>query len=185
MRVARGHPRHLPRDRLRGQEGLPTLPRCSSTDSTTAVQRLRVHGTVADPHERLGGHRDDERADGTPVDQREPLLLPPLPSSPSFLSRRTELDLARVAFRFFWETMWQSVDLSDGPVCNSTGRLFFYLTTMDETASDALKNPLVSFTVTEASIGPGGCGQTDAEDPTCAKVKTPPTHTLVAGASPC
>ncbi|WZN66019.1 pyridoxamine 5'-phosphate oxidase [Chloropicon roscoffensis] len=63
-----------------------------------------------------------------------------------------------------------SVDLSDGPVCNSTGRLFFYLTTMDETASDALKNPLVSFTVTEASVGPGGCGQTDAEDPTCAKL---------------
>ena len=87
VRVARGHPRHLPRDRLRNQEGLPTLPRCSTTYSTTAVHRLRVHGTVADPHERLGGHRDDERADGTPVDQREPLSSPPLlPSSPDGLS---------------------------------------------------------------------------------------------------
>ncbi|QDZ26061.1 hypothetical protein A3770_20p85790 [Chloropicon primus] len=59
------------------------------------------------------------------------------------------------------------VDLSDGPVCNSTGRLFYYLTTMDETARDAAENPKVSFTVAEASLG---CGGTDAEDPTCAKM---------------
>merc|ERR1711933_293202 len=56
------------------------------------------------------------------------------------------------------------VDLSDGPVCNSTGRLFFYLTTMDETAYDVTQFPRVSFSVTEASIvntNPLGCGTTD------------------------
>ena len=94
------------------------------------------------------------------------------------------------------------VDLSDGPMCGSTGRLLFYLTSLDETAQDASENPNVSFTVAEAalvresqnvdinrkdSIGNGntrhgrgpphsasqqiiGCGSTDDEDPTCAKL---------------
>ena len=65
------------------------------------------------------------------------------------------------------------VDLSDGPMCNSTGRLFYYLTEMDETARDVTKNPTVTFTVAEASIyalAKHGCGTTDDEDPTCAKM---------------
>eukprot|EP00213_Chloropicon_mariensis_P006697 CAMPEP_0197476984 /NCGR_PEP_ID=MMETSP1309-20131121/12484_1 /TAXON_ID=464262 /ORGANISM="Genus nov. species nov., Strain RCC998" /LENGTH=167 /DNA_ID=CAMNT_0043017649 /DNA_START=216 /DNA_END=719 /DNA_ORIENTATION=+ len=66
------------------------------------------------------------------------------------------------------------VDLSDGPVCNSTGRLFFYLTSLDETAYDVEVYPTVSFTVAEAAITNNadalGCGSTDVEDPTCAKL---------------
>merc|ERR1712118_346356 len=59
------------------------------------------------------------------------------------------------------------VDLSDGAKCESTGRLLFYLTSLDETAHDAEKFSTVSFTVAEAALG---CGQTDPEDPTCAKL---------------
>jgi len=59
------------------------------------------------------------------------------------------------------------VDLSDGPECESTGRLLFYLTDLDETAHDAEKFSTVSFTIAEAALG---CGKTDAEDPTCAKL---------------
>jgi len=65
------------------------------------------------------------------------------------------------------------VDLSDGPMCNSTGRLFYYLTQMDETARDVTLNPTVAFTVAESSIyalAKHGCGTTDDEDPTCAKM---------------
>ena len=64
--------------------------------------------------------------------------------------------------------------MSDGPVCNSTGRLFFYLTSLDETAYDVEVYPTVSFTVAEAAITNNadalGCGSTDVEDPTCAKL---------------
>lgn len=74
------------------------------------------------------------------------------------------------------------VDLSDGPMCHSSGRLLFYLTSLDETAKDASFDPNVSFTVAEAAIvressssSNGGqqvigCGTTDDEDPTCAKL---------------
>ena len=52
------------------------------------------------------------------------------------------------------------VDMSDGAVCESTGRLLFYLTEMDETARDVSVRPKVSFSIAEAALG---CGATDAE----------------------
>ena len=55
------------------------------------------------------------------------------------------------------------VDLSDGPVCASTGRLLFYLTQLDETARDAAARPKVSFSVVEAALGCKAGGSTDAE----------------------
>lgn len=65
---------------------------------------------------------------------------------------------------------------SDGAEDDSTGRLFFYLTKMDPTATDAAAHANVSFSLTEAMLqsGKGGsenvCKQLSAEDPTCARI---------------
>lgn len=40
--------------------------------------------------------------------------------------------------------------LSDGPVNNSTGIPFFYVTPKDNTVTDLLKNPMASLTLPEA-----------------------------------
>ncbi|KAL6748235.1 pyridoxamine 5'-phosphate oxidase-domain-containing protein [Haematococcus lacustris] len=53
------------------------------------------------------------------------------------------------------------------PPC--TGRLFFYMTSMDFSCANVLASPASAFTVTESQL-PGGCHGTDPEDPTCAKV---------------
>lgn len=50
------------------------------------------------------------------------------------------------------------------------GRLFLYLSPMDELAQNVAKDPRVSLTLTQASIASDGCGTTDPEDPTCARV---------------
>lgn len=59
--------------------------------------------------------------------------------------------------------------LSDGPPGCSTGRLLFYLTSMDATAQDLEANSTASLTICEAQL-PGGCTGIDPEDPTCAKL---------------
>lgn len=62
-----------------------------------------------------------------------------------------------------------ALSYSDGPVGHSTGRLLFYLTTMDATAADVAVHPNATLTICEAQL-PGGCGDMDPEDPTCAKL---------------
>ncbi|KAG2428070.1 hypothetical protein HYH02_014462 [Chlamydomonas schloesseri] len=61
------------------------------------------------------------------------------------------------------------VSHSDGDVDLPTGRIYFYLTPMDELVQNALVRPKVSYTLTEAQL-PEGCKTVDPEDPTCAKV---------------
>ncbi|KFM27718.1 Protein CREG1 [Auxenochlorella protothecoides] len=61
------------------------------------------------------------------------------------------------------------VSYADGPRGNSTGRLLFYLTTLDATAYDAQANASAMLTVSEAQL-PGSCRGLDAEDPPCAKI---------------
>lgn len=48
------------------------------------------------------------------------------------------------------------------------GRLFMYLSPMDELTQNLAKDPRVSLTVTQAATA-DGCGATDPEDPTCAR----------------
>lgn len=59
---------------------------------------------------------------------------------------------------------------SDGPPDSPTGRLYFFLTPMDETTQHITSYPACSFTVAEAQLQPNGCSGTDPEDPTCAKI---------------
>lgn len=66
-------------------------------------------------------------------------------------------------------TYSNAVSYSDGPRGNSTGRLLFYLTSMDATAQDLAASPAATLTVCEAQL-PGGCEGTDPEDPTCVKL---------------
>ncbi|KAA8530279.1 hypothetical protein F0562_004988 [Nyssa sinensis] len=60
------------------------------------------------------------------------------------------------------------VSFSDGLPDDGRGIPYFYLTTLDPTASNALKDQRSSFTVSEYPIGT--CGKTDPENPTCAKI---------------
>ncbi|KAK1383739.1 putative FMN-binding split barrel, cellular repressor of E1A-stimulated genes (CREG) [Heracleum sosnowskyi] len=60
------------------------------------------------------------------------------------------------------------VSFSDGKPGKGKGIPYFYLTTLDPTASSALKDQRSSFTLSEYSIGT--CGKTDPENPTCAKI---------------
>ena len=70
------------------------------------------------------------------------------------------------------------LSLSDGPPCEPTGRLLFYLTAMDATAQDLQQRgggSNASLTLSEAALvqRPGEarpCAGVDAEDPTCAKL---------------
>ena len=51
---------------------------------------------------------------------------------------------------------------------NSTGTPYFYLTTMDPTAADALSDPRASLTVAESELD--NCGGADPESPICPKL---------------
>eukprot|EP00878_Enallax_costatus_P042483 GHUV01049861.1.p1 GENE.GHUV01049861.1~~GHUV01049861.1.p1 ORF type:complete len:159 (-),score=48.00 GHUV01049861.1:249-725(-) len=63
------------------------------------------------------------------------------------------------------------VSFSDGAADNPSGRLFFYLTPMDETTQHLQDvNARCSLSISEAQLGAKTCKQTDAEDPTCARI---------------
>ncbi|XP_038718358.1 protein CREG2-like isoform X2 [Tripterygium wilfordii] len=57
---------------------------------------------------------------------------------------------------------------SDGPYDKGIGIPYFYLTALDPTARNALKDPRSSFTMSEYPLGT--CGKTDPMNPTCAKI---------------
>ncbi|XP_030531059.1 protein CREG1 [Rhodamnia argentea] len=60
------------------------------------------------------------------------------------------------------------VSFSDGLPNEGRGVPYFYLTTLDPTAKNAMKDERASFTVSEYPIGT--CGKIDPENPTCAKI---------------
>ncbi|CAO2840548.1 unnamed protein product [Amaranthus hypochondriacus] len=60
------------------------------------------------------------------------------------------------------------VSFSDGLPGKGVGVPYFYLTTLDPTAANALKDQRSSLTISEYPIG--SCGKTDPENPTCAKI---------------
>lgn len=60
------------------------------------------------------------------------------------------------------------VSFSDGLPDKGHGIPYFYLTTLDPTARNALKDERSSFTISEYAIGT--CGKTDPENPSCAKI---------------
>lgn len=57
---------------------------------------------------------------------------------------------------------------SDGLPNSGSGIPYFYLTMLDPTARNALKDPRASFTVSEYALGT--CGKIDPENPSCAKI---------------
>ncbi|KAK9010757.1 hypothetical protein V6N11_043626 [Hibiscus sabdariffa] len=62
-----------------------------------------------------------------------------------------------------------SIELKGSPFGNKvTGVPYFYLTTLDPTAKNALKDQRSSFTISEYPLGT--CGNADPESPTCAKI---------------
>lgn len=60
------------------------------------------------------------------------------------------------------------VSFSDGLPEEGHGIPYFYLTALDPTARDALKNMSSSLTLSEVPLG--SCGKIDPENPTCAKL---------------
>ncbi|WVZ93137.1 hypothetical protein U9M48_039143 [Paspalum notatum var. saurae] len=60
------------------------------------------------------------------------------------------------------------VSYSDGLPGEGRGIPYFYLTTLDPTARDALEDERASFTLSEFPLGT--CGKIDPENPTCAKL---------------
>lgn len=60
------------------------------------------------------------------------------------------------------------VSYSDGVPGEGHGIPYFYLTTLDPTARDALEDERTSFTLSEFPLGT--CGKIDPENPTCAKL---------------
>lgn len=60
------------------------------------------------------------------------------------------------------------VSFSDGIPEKGTGIPYFYLTTLDPTARNALKDERASLTISEYPIGT--CGKIDPENPTCSKL---------------
>uniref|UniRef100_A0A8C9MES4 Cellular repressor of E1A stimulateds 2 n=1 Tax=Serinus canaria TaxID=9135 RepID=A0A8C9MES4_SERCA len=60
--------------------------------------------------------------------------------------------------------------LSDGPINNSTGIPFFYVTPKDNTVTDLLKNPMASLTLPEADGNFCRKNVIDPEDPRCARL---------------
>lgn len=63
------------------------------------------------------------------------------------------------------------VSIADGDVDNPTGRIFTYLTPMDEAGHNVAARPDCALVVAEAQLRPAHCGGTDPEDPTCAKIE--------------
>ncbi|MED6110167.1 hypothetical protein PIB30_040502 [Stylosanthes scabra] len=68
----------------------------------------------------------------------------------------------------FWAVVKNVASFSDGIPDQGTGIPYFYLTNLDTTARNALKDPRASFTVSEYPLGT--CGKTDPETPTCSKI---------------
>ncbi|XWS44223.1 hypothetical protein CRYUN_Cryun15aG0025800 [Craigia yunnanensis] len=60
------------------------------------------------------------------------------------------------------------VSFSEGLPDRSTGIPYFYLTTLDPTARNALKGHTSSLTISEYPLGT--CGKADPESPVCAKI---------------
>ncbi|EYU44696.1 hypothetical protein ABFS82_08G016100 [Erythranthe guttata] len=60
------------------------------------------------------------------------------------------------------------VSFSDGLPEKGKGVPYFYLTELDPTASNALKDNRSSFTISEYNLGT--CGKADPENPTCSKI---------------
>ncbi|XP_061371512.1 uncharacterized protein LOC133314085 [Gastrolobium bilobum] len=60
------------------------------------------------------------------------------------------------------------VSFSDGLPNKGGGIPYFYLTSLDPTARNALKDQRASFTVSEYPLGT--CGKIDPENPTCSKI---------------
>lgn len=60
------------------------------------------------------------------------------------------------------------VSFSDGLPDIGKGIPYFYLTTLDPTARNALEDQRSSFTMSEYNLGT--CGKSDPEDPSCAKI---------------
>lgn len=60
------------------------------------------------------------------------------------------------------------VSYSDGLPGVGTGIPYFYLTSLDPTARNALKNDKASFTISEYPLGT--CGKKDPMNPTCSKI---------------
>ena len=60
------------------------------------------------------------------------------------------------------------VSFSDGLPGKGAGLPYFYLTTLDPTAANALKDQRSSLAISEFPIGT--CGNIDPENPSCAKI---------------
>lgn len=60
------------------------------------------------------------------------------------------------------------VSFSDGLPGKGGGIPFFYLTTLDPTARNAMEDERASLTISEYPIGT--CGNKDPENPACAKI---------------
>ncbi|KAH8518331.1 hypothetical protein H0E87_000256 [Populus deltoides] len=60
------------------------------------------------------------------------------------------------------------VSFSDGLPGKGSGIPYFYLTTLDPTAKNALQDQRSSFTISEYPLGT--CGKKDPENPSCAKI---------------
>lgn len=73
------------------------------------------------------------------------------------------------------------VSFSDGVPGKGLGIPYFYLTTLDPTARNGLKDPRASLTVSEYPIGT--CGKIDPENPTCSKLTLTGKLKLVDGNS--
>lgn len=69
------------------------------------------------------------------------------------------------------------VSFSDGLPNEGLGIPYFYLTTLDPTARNALKDQRSSLTISEFPIGT--CGKKDPENPTCAKITLTGKLTMV------
>uniref|UniRef100_A0A2P2KB43 Protein CREG1 n=2 Tax=Rhizophora mucronata TaxID=61149 RepID=A0A2P2KB43_RHIMU len=73
------------------------------------------------------------------------------------------------------------VSYSDGLPNKGSGIPYFYLTALDPTAKNALKDERASLTVSEYALGT--CGKTDPETPTCAKITLTGKLKLLGGKS--
>ncbi|XP_058187116.1 uncharacterized protein LOC131304037 [Rhododendron vialii] len=71
------------------------------------------------------------------------------------------------------------VSFSDGLPDEGHGIPYFYLTTLDPTASNALKDQRSSLTISEYPVGT--CGKSDPENPTCSKITLTGKLKVVAG----
>nr|XP_039273661.1 protein CREG2-like [Styela clava] len=58
----------------------------------------------------------------------------------------------------------------DGPIENGTGIPYFYVTLFDVSIQDVLKNPIISFALSEMETTYCGTQDFDPEDPRCAKL---------------